>query len=74
LSLTPSGVAGCRHLLALTNRRDLTIGTASPRVVIDERALSTVGRDAEALALARAVRWHCQGRVLLNGHSTVVCR
>jgi formyltetrahydrofolate deformylase len=40
----------------------------------DERTLSTVGRDAEALALARAVRWHCQGRVLLNGHSTVVCR
>ncbi|HET7665217.1 MAG TPA: formyltetrahydrofolate deformylase [Mycobacterium sp.] len=40
----------------------------------DERALSTVGRDAEALALARAVRWHCQSRVLLNGHSTVVFR
>jgi formyltetrahydrofolate deformylase len=34
----------------------------------------TVGRDAEALALARAVRWHCQSRVLLNGHSTVVFR
>lgn len=40
----------------------------------DERALATVGRDAEALALARAVRWHCQHRVLLNGHSTVVFR
>jgi formyltetrahydrofolate deformylase len=40
----------------------------------DERALSTVGRDAEALALARAVRWHCQSRVLLNGPSTVVFR
>jgi formyltetrahydrofolate deformylase len=40
----------------------------------DEHALSTVGRDAEALALARAVRWHCEGRVLLNGHSTVVFR
>lgn len=40
----------------------------------DERALSTVGRDAEALALARAVRWHCEGRVLLNGHGTVVFR
>jgi formyltetrahydrofolate deformylase len=40
----------------------------------DERALATVGRDAEALALARAVRWHCQSRVLLNGHSTVVFR
>jgi transposase len=26
--------AGCRHLLAITNRRDITIVTASPRVVI----------------------------------------
>jgi formyltetrahydrofolate deformylase len=40
----------------------------------DERALATVGRDAEALALARAVRWHCESRILLNGHSTVVFR
>ncbi len=37
-------------------------------------ALATVGRDAEALALSRAVRWHCQRRVLLNGPSTVVFR
>ena len=40
----------------------------------DPVALATVGRDAEALALSRAVRWHCQQRVLLNGHSTVVFR
>jgi formyltetrahydrofolate deformylase len=40
----------------------------------DPRALATVGRDAEALALSRAVRWHCESRVLLNGHSTVVFR
>ena len=38
----------------------------------DPRALATVGRDAEALALSRAVRWHCESRVLLNGSSTVV--
>jgi formyltetrahydrofolate deformylase len=38
----------------------------------DARALAPVGRDAEALALARAVRWHCENRVLLNGLSTVV--
>ncbi|HJP79269.1 MAG TPA: formyltetrahydrofolate deformylase [Pseudonocardiaceae bacterium] len=38
----------------------------------DPRSLQTVGRDAEALALSRAVRWHCERRVLLNGHSTVV--
>jgi formyltetrahydrofolate deformylase len=40
----------------------------------DPRALATVGQDAEALALSRAVRWHCEQRVLLNGHSTVVFR
>jgi formyltetrahydrofolate deformylase len=38
------------------------------------RELVTVGRDAEALALSRAVRWHCERRVLLNGNSTVVFR
>jgi formyltetrahydrofolate deformylase len=38
------------------------------------RELVTVGRDAEALALSRAVRWHCEHRVLLNGNSTVVFR
>ncbi len=40
----------------------------------DPRALSTVGRDAEALALSRAVRWHSERRVLLNERSTVVFR
>jgi formyltetrahydrofolate deformylase len=40
----------------------------------DPRSLSTVGRDAEALALSRAVRWHCERRVLLNDRSTVVFR
>ncbi len=37
-------------------------------------ALSTVGQDAEALALSRAVRWHCEHRVLLDRTSTVVFR
>jgi formyltetrahydrofolate deformylase len=40
----------------------------------DPRALSTVGRDAEAVALARAVTWHSERRVLLNERSTVVFR
>ncbi|MHC1559327.1 formyltetrahydrofolate deformylase [Actinomycetospora sp. C-140] len=40
----------------------------------DPAALQTVGRDAEALALSRAVRWHCERRVLLDGHRTVVFR
>lgn len=37
-------------------------------------ALSTVGQDAECLALSRAVRWHCEHRVLRHGSSTVVFR
>ena len=40
----------------------------------DPRSLATVGRDAEALALSRAVRWHSERRVLLYGRSTVVFR
>ena len=40
----------------------------------DPRALATVGRDAEAVALSRAVRWHSERRVLLNERSTVVFR
>jgi formyltetrahydrofolate deformylase len=40
----------------------------------DPRALATVGRDAEAVALSRAVRWHSERRVLLNDRSTVVFR
>ena len=38
----------------------------------DPARLATVGRDAEALALSRAVRWHCERRILLYGHRTVV--
>jgi formyltetrahydrofolate deformylase len=34
--------------------------------------LSAVGRDVESVVLARAVRWHVQHRVLMNGHKTVV--
>ncbi|MEQ3553026.1 formyltetrahydrofolate deformylase [Pseudonocardia nematodicida] len=40
----------------------------------DPKSLQTVGRDAEALALSRAVRWHCERRVLLSGARTVVFR
>ncbi len=36
--------------------------------------LSAVGRDVEALALARAVQAHAEHRVLLNGEKTVVFR
>jgi formyltetrahydrofolate deformylase len=35
---------------------------------------TAVGRDIECVVLARAVRWHVEHRVLLNGHKTVVFR
>jgi formyltetrahydrofolate deformylase len=41
---------------------------------LDADALVTVGRDAESQALSRAVKWHCQHRVLLNNTRTVVFR
>jgi formyltetrahydrofolate deformylase len=41
---------------------------------LDPASLVTVGRDAEAQALSRAVKWHCQHRVLLNNTRTVVFR
>ncbi|KPC90164.1 hypothetical protein ADL27_37240, partial [Streptomyces sp. NRRL F-6602] len=34
--------------------------------------LVAVGRDVECQALARAVKWHAEHRILLNGHRTVV--
>jgi formyltetrahydrofolate deformylase len=34
--------------------------------------LAAIGRDAERIALARAVRWHAEHRVLLHGRRTVV--
>jgi formyltetrahydrofolate deformylase len=38
------------------------------------RDLVVVGRDAECIALARAVQWHAEHRVLRNGSRTVVFR
>jgi formyltetrahydrofolate deformylase len=36
--------------------------------------LAAAGRDVESLVLARAVRWHAETRVLLNGNRVVVFR
>lgn len=36
--------------------------------------LTTLGRDTESQVLARAVKWHSEHRVLINGHKTVVFR
>jgi formyltetrahydrofolate deformylase len=38
----------------------------------DPQALAAVGRDLECVALARAVRWHLEHRVLLDEQRTVV--
>ncbi|MBZ5741249.1 formyltetrahydrofolate deformylase [Nocardioides mangrovi] len=40
----------------------------------DQDAMVGAGRDVEAQVLSRAVRWHSQSRVLLNGSRTVVFR
>ncbi|MDE2605007.1 MAG: formyltetrahydrofolate deformylase [Burkholderiales bacterium] len=34
--------------------------------------LTATGRDTESMVLARAVKWHSEHRVLLNGHKTVI--
>jgi formyltetrahydrofolate deformylase len=34
--------------------------------------LTAIGRDLESVALARAVNWHAQRRVLMNGEKTVI--
>ena len=40
----------------------------------DPQELTAIGRDVESAVLARAVTWHAQRRVLVNGHKTVVFR
>jgi formyltetrahydrofolate deformylase len=40
----------------------------------DPDALVAAGRDVETQVLARAVKWHCERRVLPNGNRTVVFR
>jgi formyltetrahydrofolate deformylase len=41
---------------------------------LSAEGLTAVGRDVESVVLARAVRWHVEHRVLVNGHKTVVFR
>ena len=40
----------------------------------DQDQLVAAGRDVEAAVLSRAVRWHSESRVRLDGHRTVVFR
>jgi len=41
---------------------------------MEPATLAAIGRDVESQVLARAVKWHVENRVLLNGHRTVVFR
>ena len=41
---------------------------------LSAQELTAVGRDVECVVLARAVRWHVERRVLMNGQKTVVFR
>jgi len=38
----------------------------------DIEELVQIGRDAECAAFARAVKWHCEHRIIVNGNKTVV--
>ncbi|MFJ8593934.1 formyltetrahydrofolate deformylase [Streptomyces sp. NPDC093598] len=59
---------------------DLDEGPIIAQEVIDvdhshtPEELAAIGRDAESAALARAVRWHCEGRVFVQGRRTVILR
>lgn len=40
----------------------------------DIEELRQIGRDAECAAFARAVKWHCEHRIIVNGKKTIVFR
>ena len=42
--------------------------------VMSAEQITAVGRDVECVVLARAVRWHVEHRVLMNGHKSVIFR
>jgi formyltetrahydrofolate deformylase len=50
------------------------IDQAAERVshALDPQDYVSVGRDIESRTLARAVQWHCEHRILLNGRKTVI--
>jgi len=41
---------------------------------MDVATLTAIGRDVESVVLARALKWHAEHRVLINGSKTVVFR
>jgi formyltetrahydrofolate deformylase len=41
---------------------------------MDPDTLTAIGRDVECVVLARAVKWHSEHRIMLNGKKTVIFR
>jgi formyltetrahydrofolate deformylase len=41
---------------------------------MDPDTLTAIGRDVECVVLARAVKWHSERRIMLNGRKTVIFR
>ena len=62
-------VTGDGHrVIGLLGEQDVV--RADHRMTPDE--LVRAGEEVESRVLARAVRWHCESRILLNGSRTVV--
>jgi formyltetrahydrofolate deformylase len=49
---------------------DQDVARVSHRHSVDD--LKALGRDLERRVLARAVRWHCEDRIIVHGNKTVV--
>jgi formyltetrahydrofolate deformylase len=49
---------------------DQDVARVSHRDSVED--LRALGRDLERRVLARAVRWHCEDRVLVHGNKTIV--
>ena len=56
----------------LDERPIIEQGTARADHAMDAAQLTAIGRDVESAVLARAVVWHAERRLLLNGHKTVI--
>ena len=63
--------AGCDAHDALESLRAAFAGLGTDHAM-DADQLAAIGRDVECVALARAVKWHAEHRVLRNGGRTMV--
>ena len=59
-------------LLALLDLLPPGVRRSQGSVTLDGEDLTALGRDLDRRVLARAVRWHCEERVLVHGNKTVV--